>query len=76
MSKSADESEMAFQFGRLCREIFPELSWENCEERVRRHWEGIRAEATWDRVRERVRQGWVQGPPNAGTRPNGRRQNR
>jgi hypothetical protein len=62
MKPSADESAMAFQFGRLCREVFADARWEDCEQRVRRHWEGIRGEATWDRARDRILQGWLHGP--------------
>ena len=65
MKPASDEQGLALHYGRVCRGVFSDCRWEQCEEQVRRHWEKIRGDDSWERVRATILEGWNQGsmPP-------------
>jgi hypothetical protein len=62
MTEPVDESSLARRYGQVCRSVFQEATWDECEAQVRKHWEIIRGANSWERVRDAIREGWLDGP--------------
>jgi hypothetical protein len=62
MMQPDDDIPLALRFGRVCRAVFPESPWEDCEPLVRLHWEKVRGRGDWNNARQLIREGWDLGP--------------
>jgi hypothetical protein len=57
MSRPEPDPTLAIRYGHVCRQVFGDCAWEDCEEQVRRHWALI-DDLDWTRARPWVLQGW------------------